>query len=372
FFKALLSIVGSEVCQAVKDLFSNGKLLKEVNATIMALVPKCQSPFKVSDYRPIACCNVLYKCISKVIANRLKGVLNSLVNDCQSAFIPTRQISDNILLTQELLRNYHRNIGRSKKMRISNSMEMCKLCFLHLCFADDLMIFSHGDKLYVSVLKSALEEFSGVSGLMPTGSLPIRYLGVPLISTRLYKRHCNDLMDKVKKRLQDWKNKSLSFSGRLQLINSVVDSLQVFWSSVFILPEYVALDIEKLMRGLIDRRSVERNFWDVPTLNDVCWGWNKILQCRSLLRDHFVYIIGDDKMKLEFAPNDLYQQERNLRLFQDKFSSVDVVCGIVREHVRLRLLSSKIRRSKQSPEATNIWKFHVMDRDVECAHVNVL
>ncbi|GJZ35720.1 hypothetical protein Tco_0581537 [Tanacetum coccineum] len=99
FFKDSWSVVGDDVCKAVRDFFSNGKLLKEINATVISLVPKVASPSKVSDYRPIACCNVVYKIISKVICNRIKGVLGFLVDENQSAFIPSRQISDNIMLS---------------------------------------------------------------------------------------------------------------------------------------------------------------------------------------------------------------------------------------------------------------------------------
>ncbi|GJR61177.1 hypothetical protein Tco_1503339 [Tanacetum coccineum] len=44
---------------------------------------------------------------------------------------------------------------------------------------------------------------------------------------------------------------------------------------------------------LIDRSSNLRNFWDIPVLNDICYGWRKILQCRDVLREHIVYRIGD-------------------------------------------------------------------------------
>lgn len=46
---------------------------------------------------------------------------------------------------------------------------------------------------------------------------------------------------------------------------------------------------------LINRKSVERNFWDIPIMNDVCYGWRKILQCREVVRDHIVIRIGDGK-----------------------------------------------------------------------------
>ncbi|GKA50943.1 RNA-directed DNA polymerase, eukaryota, reverse transcriptase zinc-binding domain protein [Tanacetum coccineum] len=121
---------------AILDFFSNGKILKEVNDTVIALVPKTQTPKRVADFRPVSCCNVVYKCISKIIANRLKGVLNSLVDDCHSAFIPSIQISDNIMLSQELMRNYHRNSGPSKvafKFDIQKAYDSVNWGFLRQC-----------------------------------------------------------------------------------------------------------------------------------------------------------------------------------------------------------------------------------------------
>ncbi|GKA63930.1 sodium/hydrogen exchanger 6 [Tanacetum coccineum] len=91
--------------------FVNSKLLKELNHTIISLIPKVTTPARINDYRPISCCNVLYKCISKIIVNRNKEGLGDLVSKNQSAFFLGRKILDNILLTQELMRNYHRRSG---------------------------------------------------------------------------------------------------------------------------------------------------------------------------------------------------------------------------------------------------------------------
>ena len=66
---------------------------------------------KVSEYRPIACCNVVYKIISKIITNRIKNTLCNIISQSQSAFIPNRQITDNILLTQELMKGYRWKSG---------------------------------------------------------------------------------------------------------------------------------------------------------------------------------------------------------------------------------------------------------------------
>ncbi|GJZ46414.1 RNA-directed DNA polymerase, eukaryota, reverse transcriptase zinc-binding domain protein [Tanacetum coccineum] len=108
FFKKAWEVVGKDVCLAVKEFFGSGKILGEINATLIALIPKINTPSKVSDFRPIACCNVIYKCISKILTNRIKNGLSKIMNINQSAFIPGRHIQDNILIAQELLRGYNR------------------------------------------------------------------------------------------------------------------------------------------------------------------------------------------------------------------------------------------------------------------------
>ncbi|XP_071714140.1 uncharacterized protein [Rutidosis leptorrhynchoides] len=110
-FKHAWDIIGDEVVEAIKDFFSNGQFLKEINHTTISLLPKIQVPSKVNDFRPIYCCNVIYKIISRIITNRIRDGLKYIVSDNQSAFIPGRRISDNILLTQDLMKNYHLDRG---------------------------------------------------------------------------------------------------------------------------------------------------------------------------------------------------------------------------------------------------------------------
>ncbi|XP_052623751.1 uncharacterized protein LOC128129111 [Lactuca sativa] len=114
FFKSSWSIVGPDVCKAVREFFWTGKLLKGINATRIVLVPKVEVPRKVSDFRPIACCNTFYKCISKIIVNRIRNCLGDIVSNNQSAFIPGRSILDNILLAQELMVGYKKKRGTPK------------------------------------------------------------------------------------------------------------------------------------------------------------------------------------------------------------------------------------------------------------------
>ncbi|GJZ58069.1 hypothetical protein Tco_0613563, partial [Tanacetum coccineum] len=376
FFKEAWETVGNDVTKAICEFFTNGTLLKELNHTIIALIPKVKSPLRVNDYRSISCCNVLFKCISKIIANRIKHSLKELISPNQSTFVPGRSITDNILLTQELMHNYHLDRGtprcafkvdiqkaydtvdwnflkeilhgfsfhaRKRGLRqgdplspylftlvmeiitlmlhrrvmesglFTYHMYCSKLELINLCFADDLFLFAYGDIQSATVIMEALEEFKFASGLTP--SLPK--------STTLMVRYCKELIEKVQIRVQDWKNKSLSIAGRLQLIISVIGSMHIYWASVFMLPSYVLLDIEQVMRGFLwcqgemkkgkakvawellsSKESLwvkwihvyklnGRSFWDVPIRGNLSWGWRKILQLCPVIREFIWYKLGD-------------------------------------------------------------------------------
>ena len=101
----------SEVCEAVADFFSSGCLLHEINCTIIALVPKVTNPSSLHDYRPISCSNTIYKCISKIIATRIKRCQPDIISPSQAAFVQGRSMANIVLLTQELMKNYHLDYG---------------------------------------------------------------------------------------------------------------------------------------------------------------------------------------------------------------------------------------------------------------------
>ena len=125
--------MGEEVTQVVLHFFTTGRLLKELNHTSLTLVPKVPNPSSFNDFRPIACCNLLYKCISGIMAARLKAVLPSLIDSAQSAFIPGRNMSNNIFIAQEVLRNYHRSDTRSRcaiKVDLHKAFDTVKWSFL--------------------------------------------------------------------------------------------------------------------------------------------------------------------------------------------------------------------------------------------------
>ena len=82
FFKAAWPVVGEEVTRAVLDFFTTGKLLKQINSTILTLIPKVHTPMSVNDFRPISCCNVLYKIIAKLLVQRISVLLDKIISPC--------------------------------------------------------------------------------------------------------------------------------------------------------------------------------------------------------------------------------------------------------------------------------------------------
>ena len=100
--------MGDLCCRAVHEFFVSGKLLKQQNHTAVSLIPKLNHAQDVGDFRPIACCNVMYKVISKILASRLAPILGHIIDNAQSAFVEGMNMIENIHLTQELLRNYSR------------------------------------------------------------------------------------------------------------------------------------------------------------------------------------------------------------------------------------------------------------------------
>ncbi|XP_022032624.1 uncharacterized protein LOC110933726 [Helianthus annuus] len=471
FFKKSWSIVGNEVTTAIIDFFESGRLLQEINHTFLALIPKVPTPGVVTDYRPISCCNVVYEAISKILTARILEGLKDIISENQSAFVPGRRISDNIMLTQELMHNYHRQMGPprcamkvdiqkaydtvdwrflrdvlhgfgfrhrfigwitecitttsfslsvngnvhgyfkgkrglrqgdpmspylftmvmevltlilNKAAELDSSFRFHNKCekqmIIKVCFADDLFLFTRGDVGSVKVVMRSLQQFEKVSGLVPSnakstiffcnvplatknriadmvpfdeGKLPIRYLGVPLLASRLLIKDCKVLVERMSKRINDWKNRFLSFAGRLQLVLSVLSSIHVYWASVFILPASIIKELESKMKhflwghgmgskgrakvawkevclpklegGLGIRRISDVNkslmayhiysivsgrnslwtnwivlhrlrgrcLWDIPVRSNSPWGWKKLMKCWDKFRNHLWSKIGN-------------------------------------------------------------------------------
>ncbi|GKU92629.1 hypothetical protein SLEP1_g6336 [Rubroshorea leprosula] len=168
-----------------------------------------------------------------------------------------------------------------------------KVKLTHLCFADYLIIFTDGRASSLAAIDDTLKSFYSVSGLkvnyakselfccgIPTdevqhftsvygfkiGTLPVRCLGVPLITGRLTGKDLKPLVSKITDKMNSWTSKHLSFAGRLQLISSVIQGVTTFWCSTFILPKKVIKEIERLCNAFLWNNST-----DSAKGAKVCW-----------------------------------------------------------------------------------------------------
>jgi len=125
FYKRFWSIVGEQVKKEVLTVLNGGPMPRGWNDTIIVLIPTVKNPERVKDLRPISLCNVLYKLIAKVIANRLKSILPEIIAPSQSAFVPRRLITDNVLLAYELT-HHLRNKREGKYGLAAFKLDMSK------------------------------------------------------------------------------------------------------------------------------------------------------------------------------------------------------------------------------------------------------
>ena len=103
FFQRHWDLCGTEVTSIVLRILRGEDEATSINDTFIVLIPKVADPEELGQFRPISLCNVMYKIASKVVANRLKQILPEVISEEQSAFVPERLITDNIISAYECL-----------------------------------------------------------------------------------------------------------------------------------------------------------------------------------------------------------------------------------------------------------------------------
>ncbi|XP_074303248.1 uncharacterized protein LOC141637696 [Silene latifolia] len=109
-FKSSWDIIKGDFCAAVHSFFRSGHMAKQANSTLISLIPKKAIATSVLDYRLISCCTVFYKTVSKILSNRIQPILPYLIREEQAAFVKGRNIFENIMLSQSLIKGYARKI----------------------------------------------------------------------------------------------------------------------------------------------------------------------------------------------------------------------------------------------------------------------
>lgn len=147
-----------------------------------------------------------------------------------------------------------------------------------MCFAYDLLLFAKGDLNSVKALSNCFSQFSAASGLKANlnkssvyfggvpipvqqqilnhlgyeqGQLPFKYLGVPLSTKKITLLQWQPLVEKITARITSWSARTLSYSGRLQLVQSIIFGIQAYGAQLFIFPVKVLKMIESICRSFI-------------------------------------------------------------------------------------------------------------------------
>ncbi|KAM6568466.1 hypothetical protein CsatB_016451 [Cannabis sativa] len=158
FYQRCWSTVGPDTTQMIRNFFSNGELPQGLNDTHVVLIPKVRNPISMSDLRPISLCNVLYKILSKVLANRLKDVLPQLISDNQSAFVAGRLITDNIMISYEIM-HYLKRKRRGKEGYMAVSLDFSKAYDrVEWIFLKDLMLKMGFDAHWVRLVLNCVNS----------------------------------------------------------------------------------------------------------------------------------------------------------------------------------------------------------------------
>ncbi|KAK4384715.1 Retrovirus-related Pol polyprotein from type-2 retrotransposable element R2DM [Sesamum angolense] len=271
FYKAAWPIVGKEISKAIMDFFTTGRLLKQVNATLLTLIPKCRLPprcalkvdlrkaydtvewdFLFATLRLFGFPAVFIRWIEECVTSaHYSVVVNGGVHGFFAGARGLRQgdpMSPYLfVLVMEVLQMILQQFIDQDGQFLYH-WRCTELKLFQLSFADDLLLLCKADvRSAASGLRDSLLETLGFQ----EGHLPVRYLGLPLISARLSIADCQPLLQKIDSRIKGWEGVQLSFAGRVQLIKSVLVSLEVYWAMAFILPKGIINEMIKRLRTFL-------------------------------------------------------------------------------------------------------------------------
>eukprot|EP00253_Pinus_taeda_P029607 PITA_29607 len=300
FFSHLFDLFKTDLLRMVEASRMSGSIHTATSSTFIALIPKKERFDSFHDFRPISLCNIMFKIISRIIAERMKHILNSFISRDQHAFLKGRIILDAVAMTQESLFSMLSNnldaailkIDLQKaydcvdwgflrillaKIRLkSQSINWVMSCVENVRYSvivngilrlsskrrevsDRDVPYPHYSSFWVSwacindiLLKfqkaksslfhndSNMEIVLWISEMMDISPFSIKdgfkYLGFNLKAKGNSKRDWQWLLDRFYKKISGWEFKFLSLAGRFILVQAVLSQLSVDWAHIFFLP----------------------------------------------------------------------------------------------------------------------------------------
>ncbi|PKU83905.1 Putative ribonuclease H protein [Dendrobium catenatum] len=128
FLKFYWEIIRKDVISAILHFFATNVMCQSWKETLMVLIPKMENANMPSKFRPIRLCQSFYKIVAKVLINRLKLVLSTIISEEQGAFVPGRSISNHGLMAQEMMSKFKYSTQKSGLMALKIDMEQAYDC----------------------------------------------------------------------------------------------------------------------------------------------------------------------------------------------------------------------------------------------------
>ena len=154
FFQNFQQELGSDMTTICLKLLNEDASIALFNKPIISLIPKTKSPKKVAEFRPISLCTLIYKMIAKCLANRLKGSLDSMISEFQSAFVGGRLTHDNVLVGFEGIHTMrHGCFGNGKKVALKLDMSK-EYDRVEWVFVEEVMrSLGYNDQLILKIMR---------------------------------------------------------------------------------------------------------------------------------------------------------------------------------------------------------------------------
>lgn len=178
FYLSAWKWIGEDITKLVQDFYARGKLHPQLNKTCITLIPKKENANIPQDFRPISLCNVVYKIITKTLANRLKDLLPDYIHESQQAFIQGRRVTNNIVIAQEITHSFLLKSWKHKafmlKIDLAKAFDRIEWCFirralfrkgLHCHFIDLIMECISSATFSVNINGQPFGSFKGSRGI---------------------------------------------------------------------------------------------------------------------------------------------------------------------------------------------------------------